>query len=105
MRSLSVERLRDVLHYDAATGVFTWKAALSRGAPAGSVAGTLYKNGRRYITIARRRYFAAHLAWFYVYGFWPTTQIDHRNLRRDDDRLENLRLASSQGNAANRRVC
>lgn len=101
---VTAERLRRLLDYDASTGVFIWKVSLRRNAPIGSVAGTLYKNRRRYITIDRRRYFAARLAWFYVHDVWPSRQLDHRNLERDDNRIENLRLATNQQNGANRRA-
>lgn len=101
---MTAERLREVLAYDPGTGVFTWRIALSPVARVGSVAGTIYKNGRRYITVGRRRYFASRLAWLYVHGEWPSCQVDHRNLNRSDDRIENLRLATATQNTANRGV-
>jgi len=100
---MTAQRVRDLLGYDPQTGVFTWKAT-ARRAVAGSVAGTIYKNGRRYITIGRQRYFAHRLAWLYVHGRWPSAQIDHRNMDRDDNRIENLREATNQQNVANRGV-
>lgn len=96
--------LRELLNYDPSTGVFTWRVKLSPVAPVGSIAGTIYKNGRRYITVRRKRYFASRLAWLYVHGQWPHAQIDHRNLNRSDDRIDNLRAASAQDNLANRGV-
>lgn len=96
--------LKSLLDYDPNTGQFRWLRTLSPVAPAGSVAGTIYTNGRRYITISRKRYFAHHLAWLYVTGEWPSAEVDHRNLDRDDNRFENLRLASDQQQSANRRV-
>ncbi len=102
--TLTVERLREVLDYDATTGVFTWRVRLSSNATSGSVAGTIYANGRRYITIERKRHFASRLAWLYVHGEWPDGQVDHRNRERDDNSFDNLRLATSQQNMANRGV-
>lgn len=99
---MTAELLRSLLAYDAATGVFTWRRQLSGVAPVGSVAGTIYKNCRRYITVARKRYFASQLAWLYVHGEWPSVQIDHKNTKRSDDRIDNLRLATNQQNAANK---
>lgn len=101
---ITADRLRELLSYDPTTGEFTWRVRLGPAGPVGSRAGTIYKNGRRYIAIDRKRYFAARLAWLHVHGCWPSRQVDHRNLDRADDRLENLRLATGQLNAANRRV-
>lgn len=101
---MTAERLMEILVYDADTGVFKWRVRLSPVAASGSVAGSLYKNGRRYIAIDKKRYFASHLAWLYVTSTWPSGQIDHINMNRSDDRIVNLRLATSQQNSANRRV-
>ena len=43
------------------------------------------------------------LAWLLHYGEWPTGQIDHINGVRHDNRIENLRLASAELNAQNKR--
>ncbi len=101
---MTAERLRQLLRYDQGTGVFTWLVRLGSQARVGSVAGTIYKNGRRYITIERKRYFAHRLAWLYVHGSWPAEQIDHVNLDRDDNRIINLREATSKQNSGNKPV-
>lgn len=104
MTMLTAARVRELLDYSPATGVFLWRVGLSNGAQAGTVAGTIYKNGYVYITIDRKRYFASRLAWLHFYGEWPPAQVDHRNLNRIDNRIENLRSATNQLNAANRHV-
>lgn len=101
---VTLQRLREVLGYEPASGRFTWLVRLSKVAPVGSTAGTIYKNGRRYITIDRRRYFSARLVWFFVHGEWPTCQVDHRNCDKADDRFDNLRLATPFQNSGNKRV-
>lgn len=97
---LTQERLKQVLDYDPCTGVFTWKKARNLRTPAGSVAGT----GVRYKTISidSRQYLAHRLAWFYVYGYWPDEQVDHKNRNKHDNRIDNLRLATNMHNAWNR---
>lgn len=80
-RILTHERLTEVLDYDPATGVFTWKARLSRKFPIGRVAGGA-RNGTLYIRIDESDYTCARLAWFYVTGKWP-----HRMKFVDDDKM------------------
>lgn len=95
------EELLRVLAYDPLTGVFAWRVRLSKVTPVGSRAGSIYANGRRYITIGRKRYFASRLAWFYVHGRWPTGLVDHRDRGRSNDAIDNLREATNSQNGAN----
>ena len=44
-RSLTLERLRSVLDYDADTGIFRWKVATALRTKIGSVAGAQMKDG------------------------------------------------------------
>jgi hypothetical protein len=55
--------------------------------------------------IGRKNYSAHRLAWLYVYGEWPSDQIDHINRNRSDNRIANLRIATPTQNQANRSVC
>lgn len=54
------------------------------------------------IKILGRRILAHRAAWAYVYGELPD-QIDHRDLDTSNNRLTNLRPATTSLNAANRR--
>lgn len=105
---VTVDRLREVLDYDPATGVFVWKLTLgSRGggrAPAGTIAGTQNNGyGYRVITIDGSRYLASRLAWLWMTNKWPTIFIDHINCDRSDNRWVNLREANRHQNQANSR--
>ena len=101
---LTQDRLREVLDYDPATGTFTWKVMLSSRGPVGSVAGCHSSKGYWRIRIDGREFMAHRLAWLYVTGSWPLDQIDHRNAKRDDNRFDNLRLATNGQNGGNRRL-
>ena len=86
--------LLEILHYDALSGVFTWKVP-KPGMPVGSVAGATGANGYRYIAIKRKKHLAHRLAWFYVHGVWPKI-IDHLDRVKSNNRLSNLRNCASQ---------
>jgi len=96
---LTAERLRELLHYDENTGLFTWLARHHK-IPAGAVAGTMSLGYRR-IKIDGRSHLAHCLAWYYVHGTMPHCEVDHINCVRDDNRLHNLRLATRSENAQN----
>jgi hypothetical protein len=91
---ISVERLRELLAYDPETGVFTWRT----GPRAGMVAGGLKSYG--YLAVWRC-YKSHRLAWLYMTGDWPLTQIDHINRVRTDNRFDNLREATHAENVRN----
>jgi hypothetical protein len=106
--NLTAERLRSLLSYEAESGTFRWRHDRIRGrlrvvnAEAGEVAGSVRPNsGYVRIGIDGRQYFAHRLAWLYTYGAWPTSEIDHRNGVRSDNRLANLRDVSRRVNQQN----
>lgn len=98
---LTQERLKELLDYDPETGVFVWKVCAAKNIKAGSVAGCKILDGYIKIRINGNLYRAHRLAWLYIYGCWPTNQIDHINRVRDDNRLCNLREATNQENSWN----
>lgn len=55
----------------------------------------------RYIKIGGKRYKASNLVWMYHKNEMPKLILDHENHIKDDDRLENLREATSKENSKN----
>ena len=100
---LTIERLKEVAHYDPGTGSWTRLKAV-RGTRVGPIAGCLLPCGHRVITIDGQTHRSSHLAFFYVTGCWPAAEIDHRNCDPADDAWVNLREANSSQNKCNRRV-
>ena len=92
---LSAKRLRKVLSYAPTTGIFRWKVSASSRSPVGAIAGA--KNGRGYhqIRIGGRPYSASRLAWLYMTGKWPNSEISYINGKPSDTRWANLREAPS----------
>jgi hypothetical protein len=105
---ITAEFLRQVLSYDSDTGIFRWNEDRGRGAKKGDIAGSScdgFRNGGggyTYIGVAGKTYSAHRLAWLYVYGEFPSEQIDHVNMDRRDNRITNLRKASRVQNMGNR---
>lgn len=99
---LSQPYLHKILSYDPLTGIFKWKQANQSYLLVLEKAGSVYANGYRYICIDGKDFRAGRLAWFYVYGEFPPDYVDHKNNDKDDNRIDNLRLASNSLNQANR---
>ena len=98
---LTQERLRELLHYDPETGVFTWRIRRGRAA-AGRIAGSVRKrSGYVMVRVDRAPCFAHRLVWLYVYGRQPASHIDHINGVACDNRLANLREATCAENQQN----
>lgn len=98
---LTAEALRELLHYDPETGVFTWRVKMWR-ALAGSIAGHVSQHGYRMIKISQWKWQAHRLAYLYMTGEHPPHDIDHINQIRSDNRWVNLRSATRKQNQENK---
>ena len=100
---LSQEKLKYHLYYDPETGEFIWVRPTNNGINAGDIAGHI-DDSKGYVTISLfgQHYYAHNLAWFYVYGVWK--RIDHKNGHGINNKLLNLRPATTQQNNRNARV-
>lgn len=102
--SLSAERLRQLLAYDAESGAFRWRLNRKGGPRAGAIAAGMSSTGYLRIGVDGNRYKAHRLAWLYMTGAWPVGEIDHINGARRDNRWSNLRDVPREVNNQNRRV-
>src|SRR6266571_1983400 len=99
---ITQERLKELLHYDPETGVFTWLVRMSQRVMPGDIAGG---RSHEYLTIKifGKTYKAHRLAWLYVYGDLPS-RVDHRDGQGSHNWIENLRPCTQVQNVANSRV-
>ena len=97
--TLTAERLREVLNYDPAIGVFFWRGNGRK--KAGSVAGCKTQRGYWQIKIDGRVYLAHRLAWLYVNGEWPRGILDHKEGGGLRNEFENLRECTGTQNNGN----
>lgn len=103
MNSLTQERLKELVHYDPETGVFTRIKKTSNNARIGSPIGVIDTHGYLECSIDSKRYRLHRLAWMYVTGNFPDGEIDHISTVRTDNRFANLRDVSRSVNMQNKR--
>ena len=96
-----LEALQEAFEYDHTTGLFTHKLRPSPRVKVGQVAGSINRNGYIQIRYDYYSYLAHRLAWKMHYGVDPTDLIDHKNRKRTDNRIANLRVATPLANRLN----
>ena len=110
-KQVPIEYLRERLTYDPDTGELRWKFTPEFNKVrnlrfAGKIAGCTDNKG--YIVInftyqGKMLAFRAHrIAFAITYGYWPTSEIDHCNRIKSDNRIVNLREATHTQNQHNR---
>lgn len=103
MNKLNFTYLHEVLDYNPDTGIFIWKNPTSTCVKTGDIAGWIDFHGYHSIRLNKKIYRAHRLAWLYVYKKFPLKNVDHINGIRTDNRIENLREATTSENAQNKK--
>ncbi len=102
---LTPERLRALLRYEPDTGRFIWIYNRMHPNLIGTVAGCPHPSTLHITIYCDAKPYKAHrLAWLYMTGEWPSADIDHRNRIANDNRWDNLRLATKSGNQCNKTI-
>lgn len=107
---LTQERLKELLHYCPALGLFWWKERDGNDRHtkrwntryANQIAGSLSADGYPVVTLEKAPRPLHRLAWLWMTGEWPSGEVDHANTWKLDNAWDNLREATRSQNSANR---
>jgi len=116
----TIEMLHRLLRYEPETGLLFWRERspdLFRATPGRSSEHAcanwnarysereafLTSNGEGYRVgrIFGQRLLAHRVIWALTHGAWPCDEVDHRDLDRANNRIQNLRVATSGQNKCN----
>jgi hypothetical protein len=104
-REVDATYLKELFTLDPSTGVLRWKISRNRKVQIGRMAGGVkYQRGvptYLQVKIDKKMYAVHRLVWLYVYGAWPTGQIDHIDGNGMNNAVENLRDVSASENKRN----
>ncbi|MBB4235066.1 HNH endonuclease [Rhizobium esperanzae] len=100
---ITTEQLREILHYDPDTGIFTWAKKTSNKVVVGRHAGAINLSGYIVIGIGGKLLYAHRLAFTWMGEETPDT-VDHADGDRLNNRWSNLRPATDQQNVLNAKL-
>jgi hypothetical protein len=106
MPTITQQRLHELLRYNPKTGLFTWRFRVSNRVHVGKIAGTPRANGYIAIRVDGRIYLAHRLAFLYMSGALPPSDIDvdHEDTDPSNNRWANLRFSTHSENLHNSRL-
>lgn len=114
--TLTQDVLKELLHYDPETGIFTWKRRDRKWFKTdghwktwntkncGNKCESMDAYGYIRIAVFRERYRCHKLVVLYMQGHLPEDQVDHGNGIRSDNRWKNLEECSNAKNCLNKRI-
>jgi hypothetical protein len=98
---IPIERARQLLDYDPATGALIWRVDRGRGVKAGNKAGATARMGYVQVAIDGKLYRGHRVAFAIHYGRQPQHELDHIDGNTANNRIENLREATHFENQHN----
>lgn len=97
----SQDRIKEILSYKE--GKLYWKKDCKNKMKTGDEAGYKMPSGYRIVWIDNNHYYEHRIIWIMHNGDIPVgLEIDHINLVKNDNRLNNLRLATKSQNTRNK---
>lgn len=105
---ITQDELKRFVSYDPTTGIFIRLATANgrKRSLIGKPCGSLNKQlGYMQLSVGGKPHYVHRLAWIYMNGAIPSgARIDHRDLDRTNNRIDNLRLATHADNLRNCKV-
>lgn len=98
---ITIDELRHLFEYDPESGILVAVNRKRRTDLNGKPVGCPHGNGYLDVRLGRKLYYVHRLCWAHYYGDWANI-IDHINGNKIDNRICNLREASSKLNGLNR---
>jgi hypothetical protein len=97
--AITITYLQELFTYD--DGKLFWKIKRKGSNGVGTRVGTQSPDGYRYVGIDRNRFLEHRIIWLMLHG-WLPQEVDHINMVKNDNRIENLRAATSSLNHCNK---
>ena len=98
-----LEELKEFLHYNPDTGIFTWKKQIVTNIKVGQKAGAKQSKGYIQIRFKGGNYLTHRLAYYMYHGVDPLEKfIDHIDGDKTNNKIKNLRIANNSQNLMNR---
>jgi hypothetical protein len=101
MANVTQDRLKELVHYDPVSGIFTRIKDVAGNAKAGDQLRSTNSHGYLQARIDGKYYVLHRLAFLYMNGAMPDVDVDHINRDRSDNRWGNLREATRSQNLRN----
>ncbi|WP_338571636.1 HNH endonuclease signature motif containing protein [Pseudomonas canadensis] len=95
----ALERINSLFEYKNG---YLYRRCDSGPAKAGDIAGYLHHTGYWFVKVLSKNHAAHRVIWALCNGRWPVAHIDHINLEKADNRIENLREATISENMMNK---
>lgn len=96
----TLEDVKTLISADFCTGVLSWNGNADPRCRNKTISRISF-NGYVVLSFKNRQMYAHRVMWLLVYGHWPTGDLDHINGNKQDNRIENLRVASRLVNNQN----
>lgn len=98
---LTQQQIKNIFQYK--DGDLIWKISKGKRGKIGSIAGSINSEGYLRICIDKKQYKVHRLVYLYHHGYLPNV-IDHIDRNRLNNKIENLREATTAQNNANSKI-